>query len=271
METIESRLSKRLDVPEILQYVFHPREDTSEALPDGVLERFVPVDPGIQVGVRGHLFAPDAHTVLLFHGNGEIGSDYDDIGPLFNANGFNFLIADYRGYGKSSGNPTIGSMLQDAYSIHSRIRSLFSLDEDSKVVLMGRSLGSVPALELAAVNNDNIAALILDSAFANTYGLLERIGVPVSILGVKENDISINVKNIGKVTKPTLIIHGHYDELIPMEDAETLMSYSGARKKQLVMIPGAGHNDIFAICGKAYFELIRDFVFGARRRKLREK
>ncbi|MFH1147434.1 MAG: alpha/beta fold hydrolase [Pseudomonadota bacterium] len=271
METIESRLSKRLDRPEILQYVFHPRRDTSATLPDGVLERFISVDSGVQVGVRGRLLGPDAHTILFFHGNGEIGSDYDDTGPLFNANGFNFLVADYRGYGKSGGNPALGSMIEDAHSLYAQIGSLFSLGENSKLVLMGRSLGSVPALELAAAHNDSVAALILDSAFANTYGLLERIGVPVSMLGVKEDDLSINVKNIEKVTKPTLIIHGHYDRLIPMEDAETLMSYSGAGKKQLVMIPGAGHNDIFAVCGEAYFGMIRDFVIGARRRRLREK
>ena len=49
---------------------------------------------------------PAAPSILFFHGNGEIVADYDDLGPLYNRMGINFLAADYRGYGRSTGRPT---------------------------------------------------------------------------------------------------------------------------------------------------------------------
>lgn len=258
----------RLDKPEILQYIFHPRRDYSNSAPAGVVEHFTLVEGGVKVGARLHLADLDAPIILFFHGNGEIAGDYDDVGPAFNRHGLSFIAVDYRGYGKSTGVPTVRSMIQDAHAVFADIRGLFKeTGRTGPLVLMGRSLGSVPATELAATHNEVITALVLDSAFASTIGLLERIGVAVSNLGISEEDGSINVRNIAKVTKPTLIIHGSRDSLIPLTEAEVLMSYAGARKKQLIVVPGADHNGIMARCGEAYFQTIQDFVIGRRRKR----
>lgn len=82
--------------------------------------------------------------------------------------GVNFLVADYRGYGLSGGVPTVSAMLGDSHHIldYARIR-LEANGYGGPLVVMGRSLGSAPALELAA-HRDGIDGLIIESGFALT-------------------------------------------------------------------------------------------------------
>src|SRR5690606_13667599 len=88
----------------------------SSSLP-GTLEGHVPTPDGTQVGYR--LYRPTApHAVkfriLFFHGNGEVAADYDDIAPLSFTLGAALLVADYRGYGWSTGKPLTTTPLPDA-------------------------------------------------------------------------------------------------------------------------------------------------------------
>lgn len=55
----------------------------------------------------------NAPTLLFFHGNGEIVEDYDDIAQIYLKLGINFLPVDYRGYGRSTGSPTVTAMMRD--------------------------------------------------------------------------------------------------------------------------------------------------------------
>ncbi len=71
-------------------------------------------------------------------------SDYDDIGPVYNSCGLNLLAADYRGYGKSTGVPTVRAMLGDAHVIFREVqRWLKEKGMSGPLFIMGRSLGSV--------------------------------------------------------------------------------------------------------------------------------
>ncbi len=88
--------------------------------------------------------APDAKTVIYFHGNGEVVSDYlPDFPEWFVNNGYNCLMAEYRGYGMSTGRPALAGMLDDVERV---IDSLGV--PDRRVVLFGRSIGSLYALHL---------------------------------------------------------------------------------------------------------------------------
>jgi fermentation-respiration switch protein FrsA (DUF1100 family) len=52
--------------------------------------------------------------------------------------------------------------------------------------------------------------------------------------------------------------------LIPTSEGVALYESSAApdNEKRLVVIPGAGHNDLLAVGADIYFEAIRDFVLG---------
>jgi hypothetical protein len=70
-----------------------------------------------------------------------------------------------------------------------------------------------------------------------------------------------NAAKIGRIGTPTLIIHGQDDMLIPASDGWELHRSSAARDKRLVLIPGAGHNNVMWVGRQAYLDAIRALVF----------
>jgi pimeloyl-ACP methyl ester carboxylesterase len=212
------------------------------------------------VHARFHLTGQEKPNILFFHGNGEIVSDYDDIGPFYTKYGMNFLAVDYRGYGKSTGSPTVTTMLQDTHRVLDAVKMWLSTAEHTgPLILMGRSLGAAAALELAAGHADAVAGLVIESGFATTLPLLINLGVDVARLGITEEDGFRNVRKISSFTKPTLIIHGQYDEIIPVNAAAILQAQSPARAKEFQVVPGASHNTIIASAGELYFSVIKQF------------
>jgi alpha-beta hydrolase superfamily lysophospholipase len=107
-----------LDVPEVLLRLFHPRPESALFNPPTTAQEIlIPVEPGVAIGARFYAAGPQAPTLLFFHGNGEIVADYEDLGPLYARQGLNFLPVDYRGYGRSSGTPTVSDMMSDCQVI----------------------------------------------------------------------------------------------------------------------------------------------------------
>ena len=138
-----------LDRPEILMFLFHPRPEWTGSRGGGPGEDvLIPVENEIVVAGRFHLVDTAAPNILFFHGNGEIVADYDEMGPLYNRTGINFLPVDYRGYGRSTGEPTITAMMRDGHIIFDFVKEwLKQRDCNGPFLLMGRSLGSASVLE----------------------------------------------------------------------------------------------------------------------------
>ncbi|KPA19247.1 temperature sensitive supressor [Candidatus Magnetomorum sp. HK-1] len=250
----------QLDQPGITQFLFHPRKDTQLPSPES-LDFAVPIEENVTVNVRFHMNKKNSPNILFFHGNGEIVSDYDDLAPIFHQYGLNFIAADYRGYGKSTGNPSASAMINDAHTIFKYfVDWLQKNDFSGPKIIMGRSLGSASALEIAANYSADISGLIIESGFASTVKLLMRLGIPARQMGITEQQGFNNLLKITHFMKPTLIIHAQNDQIIPISDAENLQSHCGARSKQFQMVPGADHNNILMVAGKHYFELIKAFT-----------
>ena len=268
----------KLDQPEVLNIIFHPRKELlSASLPPNAVDHGIAVDEGIRLSARIHLAGKDDPNILFFHGNGEIVSDYDMIAPLYNKFGMNFTVVDYRGYGNSGGEPSVTAMMEDCHAVFASFKEWLAAAEYSgPLVVMGRSLGSGPAIEIASSYQDQIAGLIIESGFATTLPLLITLGVDVEGLGITEDDGFQNVRKISGITKPTLIIHGQHDEIIPVHSAAILQAESPARAKELQIVPGASHNTIIARAGEMYFSLIKQFInkisgFRPRRRKYKSE
>jgi hypothetical protein len=105
----------KLDGPEVSQPLFYPRSSWKEPVShEGVRDVLIPVGDGVSVGARFHTVNRGGPSILFFHGNGEIVEDYEDIAFLYIRMGLNFLPADYRGYGHSTGQPSVSTMLRDA-------------------------------------------------------------------------------------------------------------------------------------------------------------
>jgi fermentation-respiration switch protein FrsA (DUF1100 family) len=237
----------KLDRPEVVMFLFHPRSDwQGEQAPEGTMDLLIPVEGAVVVGARFHPAEKSAPGILFFHGNGEIVADYDDMGPLYTRMGINFLAVDYRGYGRSTGQPTCTAMIRDAHVIFHFVRGwLKENGYGGPLIVMGRSLGSASAIELACHYGEGLAGLIVESGFALTGPLLELLGVSLDSLGAGEGDGFRNIEKIRTIVTPTLIIHAEGDHIIPFSEGRSLYEASGAGNKWFLAVPDANHNDIF--------------------------
>jgi fermentation-respiration switch protein FrsA (DUF1100 family) len=226
----------------------------------------VSVGEDVVIGGRFHMTQPAGANILFFHGNGEIVADYDDIALLYNKLGLNFLPVDYRGYGRSTGSPTVTAMMRDAHHIFSFVRTWLKENGFAgPLLVMGRSLGSASALEIAACYGEEIDGLVIESGFAYAIPLLRLLGVPVWAMALKEEDGFGNLEKIEAYEGPTLVIHAEHDHIIPFSDGRALWEASRAADKSLLRIPGANHNDIFLHGIREYFDSIKNLAEKVRK------
>lgn len=236
-----------LDRPEVLTRLFHPRtEFEGIEKPENSLDLLIPVEDDIVVGGRFHMTDTSAPNVLFFHGNGEIVADYDDLGPLYNRMGMNLLVVDYRGYGRSTGRPSVTTMMRDCHAVFEFTENWLAREGyGGTFIVMGRSLGSAPALELAHRYKERMGGLIVESGFAYLAPLLTLLGVDKSAMDLTEENSTENIIKIRSWDKPALVIHAEFDQIIPFSDGKTLYETCPSSEKTLLMIPLARHNDIF--------------------------
>jgi pimeloyl-ACP methyl ester carboxylesterase len=249
----------RFDHPAISSFLFYPRPEENQSLAgDTIVELSIPVEDDIVIGGKLFIAGTESPSILFFHGNGEIVIDYDDLGPLYINLGINFIPVDYRGYGRSGGNPGVSSMMKDCHVIFDHIRRwLQEQNFIGKFIIMGRSLGSASALELAATRQTDIDGLIIDSGFAYAIPLLRVIGINPDGLGLREEEGFRNLDKITQFRKPTLVIHAEKDRIIPYSDGRALFDASPAEHKHMVTIKDADHNTIFMHGLREYLTAVR--------------
>lgn len=243
------------DSPQFNQNLFYPRPDSSRP-PEGTDEIYIEVGGGIKVHSRRHL-NPGAHfSLVYFHGNGEIVSDYDDLAGMFCELGAEMVVCDYRGYGKSDGYPTLRKVLEDSHKIYDYLQSNGKLR--AKTVVMGRSLGSASAIELCSTRQE-ISCCVIESGYADPIPLVERRGLKIAKTTPEEDRLFNNSQKITRVICPLLIMHGADDDLIVPDEAELNYRMAGSKNKTLKILDGVGHNDIMMAPDFGYFSALKLF------------
>ncbi|HJY85051.1 MAG TPA: alpha/beta hydrolase [Candidatus Binatia bacterium] len=249
-----STSSTILDHPLVSSRYFFPRRDP---IPD---PHWVEAADGSKLACYYQAVNPDAKTVVYFHGNGEVVADYLLEFPAWITRaGCNCVLAEYRGYGMSTGHPALAGMLEDVAPI---IQSLNI--PDHKIVLFGRSIGSLYALH-GVYQRPQIAGLIIESGVADlTQRFFQRV-LPEE-LGMSTTDVVDELRKyfdyaqkLGSFQGQTLVTHTRFDELIAAHHAEML--YTAAREpKQLKIFDRGGHNDIFFRNRTEYMQLVEAFL-----------
>ena len=243
------------DSPEFNQNLFFPRADRLP-VPRGSDELHVEVEPGCRIHLRRYLSPGARFSLLYFHGNGEIVSDYDSLTNYFNTLGSELTVCDYRGYGRSEGTPTLRNGLNDAKVVYRHLKDNSKLK--SKVCVMGRSLGSAPAIELC-VQFPEIACCVIESGYATPVPLVERRGLRIDETTPEEDAMFNNSYKIRLVECPLLIMHGEEDFLIHPQEARLNYENAGSKHKILDILEGVGHNDMMMACDNAYFGSLTRF------------
>ena len=256
-----------LDRPEILEILFpiayspfYFQMASGDSLRNNTATYFIEVEAGVKIGCGFWARGKEFPTILYFHGNGETVGDYDWIAPFYIQKGVNLFVADYRGYGLSNGKPTITNLTRDAHTVFDGFKKIIEEEGySSSLFLMGRSLGSIPAVELAYHLQDQLRGLIIESGSANNFrgfwSYLEASEVQ-KLLGTK----FLNKEKIASVLIPTCIIHGEADQVLSVQEGLELYEWSGAVDKDILIIPGADHNDLMVIGHDQYFDKIEQFI-----------
>lgn len=242
----------------IASAVFFPRPDMPfGASASGAWDHIYEVEETIRLRLRVFPSAVTAPDILFFHGNGETARDYDMASEPYGRLPASLWAGEYRGYGPSTGAPSVDTFLTDAHKTLDEVIALRAQkDHTGPLLVMGRSLGSAPAIELAAQRAEDLDGVIIESGFARIVPLLEICGVPARQYGVTEEWGPRNLEKMRTVSLPLLILHAENDQIIPIEDAELLHEASQDPDGAFVRVPHAGHNDIQLQAGDAYFEHI---------------
>lgn len=236
-----------LDRDDFTNALFFPRHDTTPP-PPGARDLMVDVG-GARVHVRIHPTA-GAHTLLLFHGNGEVVADYDGAAAAYARAGVTLAVADYRGYGASDGQPSLRAIIADASAVAEAVGPAF---------VMGRSLGGAAAHELYARPVPEMRGVILESAFCDLHGLVRRRGlVPPATFTPDELAAFDPATKLARGTLPLLVLHGDADTLIVPAEARAAFAAAATADKQLVLVPRHGHNDVSAAA--MYWDALAAFV-----------
>jgi pimeloyl-ACP methyl ester carboxylesterase len=241
-------------------FIYYPAvgvDITPKALGLPFEEVLLDVEPGVQV--HGWFIKaakdPAVATVLFSHGNaGNIADRLDRVLSLRDA-GADFLLYDYRGYGRSTGKLDEEGTYRDGRAAYDYLVNERHIDP-GRIVLMGESLGCAIAIQLAL--DRRAAGLVLEAPFASIAHMARAVFpfLPLSSFVRTRYD---NVTKIQQLKMPLLVIQGTEDEVIPV--AQGRMVFDAAPEpKQYLAIQRAHHNDVYVIGGATYRRAFSEFI-----------
>ena len=187
-----------------------------------------------------------AATVLYFGGNGFLMLKSKPLIQAYSNIPVNLMLFDYRGYGLSSGQPTVAGIQKDAKAAFDFARNQ-TISSTDKLFIHGHSMGSF--LSASTAYEQEISGYVMESPITEvtdwTRNLVPRLLRPFIRFDI--DDALANESNLGKVSQintPLLLISGSSDEITPSSMAEKLEKNSASEEKTLVIIEGGNHNNL---------------------------
>jgi alpha-beta hydrolase superfamily lysophospholipase len=233
-----------LDHPVVARTIFFPRP-TFAPPPSGAHDVMLEVERGVCLHARIHEDSRAVAVIVLFHGNGEVVSDYDTAASQFAQAGGALAVIDFRGYGRSEGTPSLRALVSDApRALDALLAHLARAGGSSPVVVMGRSLGSACATEVVRAVPASVAGVVFESGFSNLIALARRRGLNMTSISEEDLEVLCPLRKLARSQTPLLVLHGEEDTLIVPEEGRAVYEASGAADKRLVLIPQRGHNTL---------------------------
>jgi fermentation-respiration switch protein FrsA (DUF1100 family) len=213
-----------------------------------------------QDGVRLHgWYCPVPYprcVFLMAHGNaGNITHRVDRIIAWQRLLNVSVFVFDYRGYGRSTGQPNEPGVYSDARAAYRWLTADKGIVPDD-VVFFGESLGAAVALQLAIEVPHG--ALILESPFTSAVEMGQRAFPWLPVRWIMRNRFA-SIEKIGRYQGPLLIMHGTQDTVIPFAMGQTLFAHANAPKR-FYAVTGADHNEVAVVGGRPYMQAMDDFL-----------
>lgn len=217
---------------------------------------------------------------ICIHGHNCNGPDEcSHLFPFYrNTLGYNYLLPDLRGHGRSEGNK-IGFSALDYKDINLWIDYLVDrFGEDIEIILHGISMGAATAM---MVNNHSprkqVKLIIEDCGFTNAY---EQVGIKVKTIMKGHNAphvvMMINffckvfskydlkkdadpLSTMKNAVNPVLFVHGEEDDLVPFYMCGKLYEACPV-EKDIFTVPGATHAYCYYDAKEEYDQKITEFI-----------
>jgi pimeloyl-ACP methyl ester carboxylesterase len=196
-------------------------------------------------------------TVIFFHGQSGNIANVGWIGTDLASRGFDVLLFDYRGYGKSEGEiADEADLYEDADAAYDYVVGSLGVSP-KRVVLYGHSLGTTAAVDLAS--RRSCGAIILESGLSSAKDMAEvkLPWLPKWLYSFGRNRFDSEAK-LRHVTCPVFVVHGEPDNVVPTREGRTLFTAANS-PKQLLIVPGAGHS-VASFGGENYFTRLENFI-----------
>ena len=194
-------------------------------------------------------------TLLYFTGNSGNTANRASKIKAIAGDGYGVFMLNYRRYGGSEGRPSESRITADAVSAYDTLRGLGVAPHD--IVAYGESLGTAVATRLSLQRH--VEGLVLEAPFTSIVdvGKLMWKYFPLDLIMA---DQYRTIERIGAVTAPVFIVHGGRDAVIPLDQARHVF-HMAAEPKTMVVVPQAGHNDLFE---RGAWEKVRFFLESLR-------
>jgi hypothetical protein len=170
------------------------------------------------------------------------------------------LLPEYRGYAGIPGDPTYETAAADARGAIQFVQSTHT----SNIVLFGHSLGTAIAADMAAfMSPDKPSALVLQSPFTSAREMAARMLVPpIPWLWRRISRVHYDTRAlVSQLETPVWVSHGTRDVVIPVRMGRQVFQ-AARRPGELLIVDGAGHNDVADIGGERYWRWLTAAVMG---------
>ena len=193
-------------------------------------------------------------TVLYCHGSsGSLGHQVGLLAVLRRLR-VNLFAFDYRGYGRSQGEPSETGLFRDARAAWDHLVDKLAVPP-REILLFGHSLGGAVAIDCAL--DRPAAGLVVESSFTQVRDMA-RASHPGWPLHLVARNQFRSIHKVGRLSMPKLFIHGGADERVPAELGRRLYE-AAAEPRELYLVPGAGHNDVHELGGVRYLRRLARF------------
>lgn len=180
-------------------------------------------------------------TLIFFHGNGHNISVRGPKAQPFLQEGYGVLLAEYRGYGGNSGEPSEDGFYKDARAQINWLADNHDIKDDN-LILYGESIGSGVAVQMAT--EYEAKALVLDVPFSSALDVAQFKFFFIPFISKILKDKYLNHEKIGSIHIPLFIGIGGRDMVIPSRFGKKLFNAAN-EPKTLKIYDKAGHMGLY--------------------------